>query len=166
LNNFAIQETDGSSLPHAANFYALVMSCTWQWKCLPGWWENTVIGKLHGIYHKFLMFHVVQCDIYLLSLIESQLYYICMSLNKENMNNYCKMFGANYFFVVKVSYWLSACFRSIPAVLANPCLIIVWCRNIKKITRLERSAHHAFRNKYPIIASLMTRWEYVLLNRL
>jgi len=50
------------------------------------------------------MFHVVQCDIYLLSLIESQLYYICMSLNKENMNNYCKMFGANYFFVVKVSY--------------------------------------------------------------
>lgn len=43
------------------------------------------------------MFHVVECDTYLLSHLESQLYYICMLLNKENMNNYCKMFGANIF---------------------------------------------------------------------
>ena len=59
--------------------------------------ERTVIGKLHGICHTFLMFSVVECDMYLLSLLESQLYYICMLLNKENMNNYCKMFGASIF---------------------------------------------------------------------
>jgi len=41
LNNFAIQETDSSLLPCAANFYAFVVSCTWQWKCLPEWWENS-----------------------------------------------------------------------------------------------------------------------------
>jgi hypothetical protein len=64
------------------------MSCTWQWKCLPEWERTQYFEDFMAYATNFWcsMFNVI----YKLSILESQLYYICMLPNKDNIDNYWK----------------------------------------------------------------------------